>query len=87
MKRSDLPMLAVLHYCKQWGERPWLTPGALERLALDGWPMKIALARIRQAVALGLVEYGTSEAYCWPTQAGHDVLSGKSENRWDKVQA
>ena len=80
-KRSDVPRLSVLAVCDRQ-TAVLATPGRTSALPpavilADLWrvPLKVAYSAIVRDVDAGLLEYGVSLAFPWPTAQGMDVLA------------
>jgi hypothetical protein len=73
VKRADVDTRTVLRYADDW-KRGQSRIGALDRLFVDGVPEKVAAAKIEQLVEQGLLQYGVSPAFPWPTPAGVEEL-------------
>ena len=71
MKRSDIPDEHVLELARRWHVSPDRTePGVVAALVAEGVPAKLALAKVEHMVSRGLLEYGVSPNYAWPTRLG-----------------
>lgn len=41
--------------------------GVVAALMAEGWPEKVALAKVEKLVSKGRLDYGVSPYYAWPT--------------------
>lgn len=63
MKRGDISDEHVLELAAQaagGGE------GVVQRLVDEGWPAKVAIAKVEQMTDRGLLDYGVSPWHAWP---------------------
>ena len=67
MKRSDIDDERVITLARAW-KADSSRPGVLAALVAEGVPTKVALSKIEHMTDRGLLEYGVSAAYAWPTQ-------------------
>ncbi|HWB34564.1 MAG TPA: hypothetical protein VHA75_00920, partial [Rugosimonospora sp.] len=65
VKRSDIPDALVIELAQRWqdGDRT----GVVAALVAEGIPPKLALAKVEHLCDRGLLEYGVSPNYAWPT--------------------
>lgn len=66
MKRSDIADDHVIELAQQWREE-FAAPGVISALTAEGVPAKVALAKVLHMVQRGLLDYGVSPNYAWPT--------------------
>ena len=65
MKRSDIPNDHVVDLARRW--RIDAEQGVVAALVAEGVPEKLALRKVEHLVDKGLLDYGTSPYYAWPT--------------------
>lgn len=76
MKRRDIDDLLVIRGAADWWDRRdqgTLCVGA--RLVGMGIPSKLAVAKIEHLVSRGMLEYGVSPWFAWPTPKGRAALA------------
>ena len=66
MKRSDIDDAHVIELARRWCNQPD-GPGVIAQLVAEGVPEKLALAKVEHMCDRGLLDYGTSAYYAWPT--------------------
>jgi hypothetical protein len=52
--------------------------GVFDILVAEGYPPKLVEYKLERMAARKLLEYGTSVAYCWPTEKGLAMLFSKT---------
>ncbi|RSN65349.1 hypothetical protein DMH01_02875 [Amycolatopsis sp. WAC 04182] len=52
----------------------------LARLIHDGFPPKVALAKLYRMADQDYIEYGSSPAFAWPTEKGRAFLAAEAAN-------
>lgn len=67
MKCSDIPDDLVIRLAADWKAEPRRSVGVVEALVQRGFPEKLAYRKVERLVYRGLLEYGTSPRYAWPT--------------------
>lgn len=67
MKRSDIDDDHVIELARKWYDQPFKVPGVVGQLVAEGVPEKLALAKVEHLCDRGLLDYGTSAYYAWPT--------------------
>lgn len=67
MKCSDIPDDLVIRLAADWKAEPRHSVGVVEALVQRGFPEKLAYRKVERLVYRGLLEYGTSPRYAWPT--------------------
>lgn len=66
MKRADIADEHVLDLAARWRDQP-AEPGVVDALMTEGVPRKLALAKVDHMVRRGLLDFGVSPYYAWPT--------------------
>lgn len=66
MKRTDIADEHVLDLAARWRDHP-AEPGVVDALMTEGVPRKLALAKVDHMVRRGLLDFGVSPYYAWPT--------------------
>lgn len=66
MKRSDISDEHVIELAQAW-RKGFDKPGVIYALEAEGIPIKVAYAKVMHMVDRGLLEYGVSPFYAWPT--------------------
>lgn len=66
MKRSDITDEHVLTLALRWRE-DFCQPGVIAALVAEGVPEKVAYAKVIHMCDRGLLEYGVSPYYAWPS--------------------
>jgi len=67
MKRSDITDEHVLELAQRWRDDNRGTPGVIDALVAEHVPEKVALAKVLHMVKRGLLDYGVSPYYAWPS--------------------
>jgi len=67
VKCSDIPDDLVIRLAAAWKADPRNSVGVVEALVQRGLPEKVAYRKVERLVYRGLLEYGTSPRYAWPT--------------------
>lgn len=70
MKRSDISDFLAVVFANAWLEDSENRSGVYASLCALEFPPKVVLAKLEHLVDRGLLEYGTSIAYAWPTEKG-----------------
>lgn len=69
--RRDIPDTAIIESCERWqrgeGAGPWTDFASV--------PPKLLLAKLDHMVDRGLLDYGVSLTYPWPTEKGMELLT------------
>lgn len=82
MKRSDLDDVHVLALAARWRASGYDTvPGVIQALMDEGVPAKVARAKVEHLVSRGLMDYGVSPSFAWPTQEGLTLLRSSTIQR------
>lgn len=66
MKRSEITDEHVIELAAAW-EHDFHAPGVVKALTEEGIPEKVAMAKVLHLVDRGLLTYGASPYYAWPT--------------------
>ncbi|WP_340682506.1 hypothetical protein LCL61_28035 [Amycolatopsis coloradensis] len=77
IQRKHVPLTLVLAYASEWAAEPLRTPGVLARLIHDGFPPKVALAKLHRMADQDYIEYGSSPAFAWPMKKGRAFLAAE----------
>lgn len=66
MKRADIPDEHAVALARQWRDGS-NQPGVVAALVAEGVPEKLAISKIEHLASRGLLDYGVSPHYAWPT--------------------
>ena len=69
VKCADIDDGHVIELARQWQQQPHSHPGVVAALVAEGVPEKVAVAKVERLVRRGLLDYGTTLRYAWPTEA------------------
>lgn len=88
MQAKDIDEAAVIAAAASWAEHKdgwaWGIQGYVHMGVLDIMvlcmeiPTKLAIYKLERMADKGLLEYGTSVSYAWPTKAGYAMLFEKA---------
>lgn len=65
VKRSDISDAHVVELAQRW--RDGLGDGVVSALVAEGVPPRLAVSKVEHLVSRGLLDYGVSPNYAWPT--------------------
>lgn len=71
MKRSDISDDHVVALARDWTFHRGL--GVVAALVEEGVPEKLAVAKVLHLSQRGLLDYGTSPYFAWPTKATEET--------------
>jgi hypothetical protein len=66
VKRADIPDNHVVELARRWRDEP-PAPGVVAALIAEGVPAKLALRKVEHLVSKGLLDFGVSPHFAWPT--------------------
>lgn len=67
MKRTDIPDEHVIDLAQRWRDGRGAEPGVMAALMAEGIPHNLAMAKVMHLVDRGLLDFGVSPNYAWPT--------------------
>jgi hypothetical protein len=69
-KCSDIDADHVVELARQSFSHGGVGLGVVAALVAEGWPERLALAKVEKLVSKGRLDYGVSPYYAWPEPEG-----------------